>query len=432
MPSLGDPLQLRCGLSLTNRIARAAMTEGLANARNDPTPRHDRLYGTAAAGGPGLMLTGNVMIDRRHLERARNVVVDAATDEAALRRWAAACAEVPTLVQLSHPGRQVTRTVNPHPVSPSGGPAVDLAGLFAAPRALGTAEIEEIRARFVDAGVRVVAAGFAGVELHAAHGYLLSCFLDPAQNLREDEWGGDLRGRAKLLVEIVRDLRARLPAGAAIAVKLDSRHGDDGELARVGVLLEAAGADLLEVSGGSYESPAMIGLDAEGHELRPAHESPFWESADALARAVSLPVMLTGGFRTREAMESALQTGVAAMIGLGRPLAVDPPLAGRLARGEAQQAPRPAPRLKGPEQLIRMMAAAANSGWYRLGFERLSRGREPRMRTPALAAALDYTLRDGALAVLGQRSRMRLAEETGPPEGVAEEAGARRDGVASV
>lgn len=414
MPTLGDPLQLRCGLTAPNRIGRAAMTEGLANARNDPTPRHERLYAATAAGGPGLLLTGNVMVDRRHLERARNVVVDSATDREALRRWAAACSTAATLVQLSHPGRQVTRAVQPHPVSPSGGPAVELAGMFATPRALTPAEIEEVRDRFVDAGLRVLDAGFAGVELHAAHGYLLSSFLDPSQNLRTDEWGGSLEGRARLLLEIVRDLRAELPAHAAIAVKLDARHGDDEELAQLGGLLEGAGADLLEVSGGSYEAPAMIGLDGAGHELRSEHESPFWDSARALAAAVSLPVMLTGGFRTRAAMESALESGVAAMIGLGRPLAVDPGLARRLALGQADLAPRPAPRLQGPEPLIRMMAAAANSGWYRLALEGFGRGRGPQTRIPALAAALDYTLRDGLQAATSRRSRMALAARAVP------------------
>ena len=122
-PSLTDPLELPCGLVLPNRLARAAMTESIADRRNDPTDRHDRLYRAEAAGGAGVVLTGNVMVDRRHLERARNVVADAATDDRALRRWAEATAGVPTLVQLSHPGRQVTRFVQPHPVAPSTSPS---------------------------------------------------------------------------------------------------------------------------------------------------------------------------------------------------------------------------------------------------------------------------------------------------------------------
>src|ERR1700712_2279663 len=133
---LTTPLTLPCGLTLPNRIVKAAMTEALADADNNPTPRLDRLYEQFAAGRPGMILTGNVMVDRRHLERARNVVVDGATDRAALRRYAAACEPVPTVVQISHPGRQTTRVVQPRPVGPSRAAAVGMAGLFAKPRGL--------------------------------------------------------------------------------------------------------------------------------------------------------------------------------------------------------------------------------------------------------------------------------------------------------
>ena len=178
-PALTDPLTLPSGLVLANRLGRAAMTEGLAGRRNDPNERHERLYAANARGGAGFVLTGNVMVDRRHLERAGNVVVDAATDEAALRRWAASASATPTLVQLSHPGRQTNKFVQSQPVAPSDGPAVDLAGLFNAPRALTAGEIDDVLDRFVGAAERVVAAGFPGVQIHAAHGYLISTLPEP-------------------------------------------------------------------------------------------------------------------------------------------------------------------------------------------------------------------------------------------------------------
>jgi 2,4-dienoyl-CoA reductase-like NADH-dependent reductase (Old Yellow Enzyme family) len=416
MPArLTDPLTLPCGLVLANRLGRAAMTEGLADARNDPTARHERLYAANARGGAGLVLTGNAMVDRRHLERARNVVVDAATNTAALRRWAAASSEAPTLVQLSHPGRQVNRYVNGRPVSPSGGPAVKLAGAFARPRALTLAEIAEVRARFVDAGARVVAAGFAGVELHAAHGYLISTFLDPAHNRRSDAYGGDLGGRARLLLEIVAGLRAALPAGAAVAVKLDARPGADAELAELGRLLQAAGVDLLEVSGGSYEAPAMFGLDARGEALAPEHESPFWNAAATLSAAVDVPVMLTGGFHTRAEVDAALAAGVCDLVGAGRPLAVRPALAGAFVRGETDVLDRPAPRLGGPAVLRQLMGAAAGAGWHRIQLARTGAGRGPLLGLPALVAALDYTSTDWTQALLARRGRMRLARATPAP-----------------
>src|SRR3954447_9663371 len=260
VPRLATPLTLRCGLTLPNRIVKAAMTEALADADNNPTSRLERLYARWAAGGPGMILTGNMMVDRRHLERARNVVVDSATEQAALSRYAAACAGAPTVVQLSHPGRQANRMVQSQPVAPSGGPAVGMAGLFARPRALTIAEIGELRRRFVTAGRLVVDAGFDGVQVHAAHGYLLSSFLSPEINQRQDAYGVDLFGRARLLLEIVGELRDALPAGAAIGVKLNSRDsgGHDqqavDDLVEVAGWLDAAGADFVEVSGGNYES----------------------------------------------------------------------------------------------------------------------------------------------------------------------------------
>jgi len=412
--TLTDPLVLPCGMRLENRLCRAAMTEGIAGPSNDPGERHARLYAANARGGAGLVLTGNAMVDRNHLERARNVVIDALTDERALRRWAESAAGAPTLVQLSHPGRQTNRFVQPHPVAPSDGPAVALAGLFGRPRALTVAEIEEIRDRFVDAGERVLAAGFAGVEVHAAHGYLLDSFLDQEHNRRVDAYGGPLENRARLLLEIVGGLRAALPGRAAIAVKLDSREGGDEELGQLARMLELAGVDLLEISGGNYESPAMLGFDAEGGELESEHESPFWASAAATAGATTVPVVLTGGFRTRAEVDRALASGVCAMVGVGRPLAVWPDLAGRFVRGEVDVLERPAPRLGGPAPLRKLLGAAAGSGWHRIQLARTADGRGPWLQLPALLAALDYTTVDSIQAVLGRRGRVRSAAQRPP------------------
>ena len=412
---LTDPLGLPCGLILANRLGHAAMTEGIADRRNDPTERHFRLYEANACGGAGLVLTGNAMIDRRHLERARNVVIDASTDEEGLRRWARSAADAPTLVQLSHPGRQVNRYVQPHPVAPSDGPAVNLAGAFARPRALTLPEIGDVRARFVDAAVRVVGAGFPGVQIHGAHGYLLSSFLDPEQNRRTDAYGGDLDGRARLLLEIVGDLRATLPAGSAVAVKLDARAGADADLADLVRLLEAGGIDLIEISGGNYERPEMAGYGADGEELRSEHESPFWNSAAAATDAVDVPVMLTGGFRTRAEVDRALASGVCDMVGVGRPLAVRPDLAGRFVEGMTEVLDRPGPRLGGPAALRQLLGAAAGTGWHRIQLSRTAEGRPPLLRFPGLLAAFDYTMVDWVQAALARRGRIRLAERTPAP-----------------
>jgi 2,4-dienoyl-CoA reductase-like NADH-dependent reductase (Old Yellow Enzyme family) len=408
-----DPLTLPCGLTLPNRLGRAAMTEGLSDSRNDPTGQHFRLFEANAAGGAGLILTGNAMVDRRHLERARNVVLDSATDRKAMESWTEA-AGPHALVQISHPGRQTSRFVQSHPVSPSGGPAVALAGMFAKPRALSEEEIIEIRARFITAGRIAVEAGFAGVEVHAAHGYLLSGFLDPERNLRLDAYGGDIEGRSRLLLEIVRGLRAALPGAAAIAVKLDARDGGERDLAWLGVRLGDEGADLLEISGGNYEEPAMLGLEADGSAIQSAHESPFWQGASALSGATDVPVMLTGGFRTRAGVDLALDSGVAAIVGVGRPLAVRPELAGEFLRGETDTLDRPAPRVGGPGLVRRLSGAAANSGWHRLQMKRTAEGSPADLDLSAWTAAGNYVAADAALAMWSRRSRLKLAAGVRP------------------
>src|SRR3954447_11477721 len=419
---LSDPLTLPCGLTLPNRVVKAAMTEALADTDNNPTPRLDRLYAQWAAGRPGLILTGNVMVDRRHLERARNVVVDSATDGDALRRYATATGDVPTVVQVSHPGRQTNRMVQTKPVGPSRAQAVGMAGLFGRPRALSLGEIAELRRRFVAASRRVVDAGFDGVQIHAAHGYLLSSFLSPELNTRQDAYGVDLFGRARLLLEIVGDLREQLPARAAIGVKLNSSDGGSAAstadreasvdaLVQVAGWLEKAGVDFLEVSGGSYESPALLGLDRPdpGADAPPEREVYFWDAAQKLSAAVDVPVLLTGGFRTRSAMEAALAAGVD-LIGIGRPLAVDPMLARRLVEGSVDEVERPAPRIGGPARLQKLLGGAANTGWHRFQMERHGDGRAPEHRLPAALAVADYVVRDAAQALLARRRRFATVE----------------------
>lgn len=226
--SLNEPLTLPSGLVLPNRIAKAAMTENLADADNQPTVRHERVYRRWAEGGSGLLITGNLMVDRRYLERSRNIVADRHLDIGRLRQVRTAAAGTPMLAQLNHPGRQANRFITSRPPAPSAGDAVAMLGLFGRPRALSADEIEAIVAGFGSAAALCEQAGLDGVQVHAAHGYLLAQFLSPQVNQRTDEWGGDVPGRARALVRAVRAARAATSPGFTVAVKLNSsdfRHG---------------------------------------------------------------------------------------------------------------------------------------------------------------------------------------------------------------
>ena len=181
-----ESLALPCGATLPNRFAKAAMTEGLASADGVPGIELETLYGIWSDGGSGMLLSGNIQIDRDHLERPGNVVIDCPPSlemHQALSRWATAATRNGNhfWAQISHAGRQTQKIINPNPKAPS---AVKLGlpgGQFGEPVALTIAEIEEIVRRFAVCAAAVKDAGFTGVQLHAAHGYLLSQFLSPAE-----------------------------------------------------------------------------------------------------------------------------------------------------------------------------------------------------------------------------------------------------------
>jgi 2,4-dienoyl-CoA reductase-like NADH-dependent reductase (Old Yellow Enzyme family) len=358
--TIADPLTLPCGVRLKNRLVKAAMTEGLADEQNRATARHETIYRRWAEGGAGLLITGNIQIDRRYLERPGNVAIDGPQDAEAMKRLEAfaksatkAGAEI--IVQLSHAGRQTPVYVNKTPVAPS---AVKLdlpGGQFGAPRAMESAEIVDAIQRFAHAASVVKAAGFSGVQIHAAHGYLISEFLNPKVNQRTDEWGGALDNRARFLLKTVAATRAKVGSGFPVAVKLNSSDFQKGgfsfeECLQVIDWLNEAGIDFLEISGGSYEQPRMMDLDGlepptdarpkeQLRESTRAREAYFIEFAEEAARVARMPLMVTGGFRSRAAMDEALNSGAADLIGMARPLCVDPDIPKKLIGGVIGAAP---------------------------------------------------------------------------------------------
>lgn len=339
MSSIDAPLRLPCGLTLANRLAKASMTEGLATPDGVVTPELTRLYDVWSGSGAGLLLTGNVQIDRDHLERPGNVVLDDRLDDAgrtALAGFATAATQHGTacFVQLSHAGRQTQKPVNPRPKAPSDRPLRLPGGRFGRPVPLSVEEIEDLIVRFATAAAECKDAGFTGVQIHAAHGYLLSQFLSPLANVRTDAWGGALENRARMLRSVVRAVRDRVGADYPVAVKLNSADFQRGGFAfeeslQVAQWLQDDGIDLLEISGGTYEQPRLLGLSglepvAEQSVARStrAREAYFVDFAQAIRAEVDVPLMVTGGLRRRDAMAEALSSGSADVVGLARPMCV--------------------------------------------------------------------------------------------------------------
>ncbi len=336
---LSQTLSLPCGVELPNRLAKAAMTEGLATPDGVPTPALERLYGLWSDGGAGMLLSGNIQIDADHLERPGNVVIDREPDETmrhALASWAQAATRNGNhfWAQISHAGRQTQKIVNPHPKAPSAVKVGLPGGQFGEPVALTVPEIEEIVRRFGVCAAAVKEAGFTGVQVHSAHGYLLSQFLSPRTNQRTDQYGGELANRARALLEIIAEVRKAVGPDFPVAVKLNSADFQKGGFAfedslQVAAWLEEASVDLIEISGGTYEQPKLMGLEGmEEEETQNVAQSTmmreayFVDFAIAMQEKVNIPLMVTGGFRQRAAMEQAVAEGGADLIGLGRPMCV--------------------------------------------------------------------------------------------------------------
>jgi 2,4-dienoyl-CoA reductase-like NADH-dependent reductase (Old Yellow Enzyme family) len=401
---LAQPLTLPCGTVLANRLVKAAMSEQLGTAAGAPTEGLARLYRRWAEGGAGVVVTGNVMIDPAHLGEPRNVVVADARDLDALRAWAAAgasCAQrtgSQLWMQLNHPGRQALRALVPHPVAPSAIP-IRLGGAFAMPRALTPPEIEGIVAAFATAAGVALEAGFAGVQLHGAHGYLISQFLSPLANRRDDAWGGDAARRMRFLLETVRAVRARVGPRFPISVKLNSADFQRGGMEMtdsmaVAAALAEAGIDLLEISGGTYEHPVMMEGSEPGAPMREstrAREAYFIEYARRVRGVTgALPLMVTGGFRTAAGMAAAVAEGAADLIGLARPLTLEPDLPRGILAGEVAKA-RITPKKIG----WRPLDGLAEIQWHEAQMHRMAAGLDPAPRLGVLRVMATSLARDG-------------------------------------
>lgn len=330
--NLFDPMLLPNGSTINNRIAKAAMEENMADADQAPSAELLRLYQAWADGGAGLIITGNVMVDGRAMTGPGGVVLQDEQQLDKFKRWAQVgrASGAQFWLQINHPGRQMQANLGQQTWAPSA-VAMDLGKLskhFSRPQAMTTEVIAEVIQRFARTARLGEQAGFTGVEIHAAHGYLLSQFLSPLSNQRTDAWGGSLENRARLLLDIVRAVRAVVSREFAVAVKLNSADFQRGgftadDAKQVVEWLNDLGVDLVELSGGSYEAPAMQGDARDGRTL--AREAYFVEFAHDIQTVARMPVMITGGIRRRPVAENVVQSGVD-MVGIGTALAIDPQL----------------------------------------------------------------------------------------------------------
>ncbi|HEU5128613.1 MAG TPA: NADH:flavin oxidoreductase/NADH oxidase family protein [Glycomyces sp.] len=396
MSTLDSPLTLRSGATFSNRIVKAAMEEQLAGAGRQPDERLVRLYRRWGAGGAGLLITGHVMVDRRAMAQPGDIVLDERSDLAPFRRWASAAGEAPVWMQINHPGRVVQRDTGSIALAPSA-VSIDigrLSRLYPTPVPMTAADLREVVDRFATTARLAEEAGFPGVEIHAAHGYLISQFLSPLVNRRDDEWGGSLRNRARLLLDVVDAVRERVSPGFGIAVKLNSadfqRGGFDIDDAGrvIGWLGDAV--DFVELSGGNLE--ALTAPDAAADERTLAREAYLIDLTDRLIDQTSVPLMLTGGVRRGAIAERVVDRGFA-LVGVATALAQRPEAPRRWLAGD--DAPVPPPRSMIRSKTVRAAAvqSAITGRLHDLGC-----GKDTPPRPPAVAFAVDRYRRSRHLA----------------------------------
>ena len=405
MTILKDKITLPCGAQIKNRICKAAMTERIAFADNYTNQRHLNLYKKWAEGDIGILLTGNVQVDKNHLEGPANVCIEEDTyaeQLPLLRKWAEEGTKDNThlWMQISHAGRQTPGEINSSPKAPSSVQLKIPGRNYGVPSALSTEEINEIIKKFTFVAKIARETGFTGIQIHSAHGYLLSEFLSPDINLREDEWGGTVENRSRIHVEIIKSIRREVGEDFPISVKMNSADFQKGGFSpddsiQVAKIIEAAGVDNIEISGGTYEQPRLLGLDnvsinPDRSEVRKestiAREAYFLEYAEKIKKNIQIPLMVTGGFRTREGMESAVKSGACEIVGVGRPLCANPFAIKEMFDGKIEQLPIYEKTLSlgpwifspsSPFRLIQALNAFGAQAWFYQQIKRMGDNKLP-------------------------------------------------------
>jgi len=330
-------------LTLPNRLVRSATAERLALPDGRPKPKLQAMYQELARGGVGLIITGHMYV--HPAGRCHPEMTGIHSDELvpSLRELTEAVHQEGgrIAVQINFGGMQCDPRAVPETIAPS---AVDAPFLKQPAREMAPDEIALMIDAYAQAARRAREAGFDAVQIHMAHGYLISQFLSPFVNRRTDEWGGDLQGRMRFLREVAGGVRAEVGQDYPVFVKLGMIDGVKGGLtieegAQVVAALEGMGLDAVEISGGiSGDRRGKHKLNVPKHIREETDEAFFRPLAQKARPATGLPIILVGGFRSRKVMEEVLAAGDADFISMSRPLICEPDLPNRLREGSQERA----------------------------------------------------------------------------------------------
>lgn len=371
-------LTLPNGVILPNRLVKAAMEENLSNENLEPDSALWNLYEAWGKGGVGTIITGNVMVDHRSMTGPGGVVLEAGSKLDGFKTWAnkAKSSGGKIIMQINHPGRQILAKLGGNVWAPSA-VAVNignLSKLLGKPKAMNESEILETIQRFALTAKLAEEVGFDGVQIHAAHGYLISQFLSPLVNKRTDVWGGSLENRAKFLIEVIQSVRKCVKPNFIVSVKINSSDFQKGgfqfeDATSVIKMIQKLGVDFIEISGGNYEAPAMQGIAKDGSTL--AREAYFLDFAREVTKVVSVPIMVTGGIVRKQIAESVLESGVS-LVGIATALALNPNLPMEWKENKESIFRLPIPNWKS-----KTLTGLATMAMVRYQLQRLAKGKMP-------------------------------------------------------
>jgi 2,4-dienoyl-CoA reductase-like NADH-dependent reductase (Old Yellow Enzyme family) len=376
------------------------MSENMGTKEHQSNDALNKLYERWAKGGAGLLITGNIMIDHTALGEPRNVLFEKGHSDENLKEWAKAGTQNNTHLwaQINHPGKQSPKFLSKTPVSPSAiGLKPPLSAMFNQPRALTEKEIYDLIERYAYAAKVSKDSNFTGVQIHGAHGYLVSQFLSPRHNQRTDQWGGTIENRMRFASYVYQAMRKEVGNQFPVSIKLNSADFQKGgftkeESMTVAQHLSEQGMDLIEISGGTYETPAMTGRQKEMKDSTKKREAYFLEYCEEVRKIVKTPLMLTGGFRTSKVMNEALASGACDMIGLARSIAVHPEFPNDLLGGKnVESSVKPLTTgLKFLDNIVPLEVV-----WYTEQLKMIGRGENTQPNMSALKAALNTILHIG-------------------------------------
>ena len=401
------PITLPNGTTIKNRFFKSAMSEGMGTREFQPKKNIATLYKRWAEGGTGLIITGNIMVDPKRTAEPGNIVFDKNSNMEILKNWANQGQQhgAKVMVQLNHPGKQAPKTVSKQTVAPSAVPLGNgLNKLFSTPRALTTSEVEELVQKFVTSAKVAKEAGFSGVQIHAAHGYLISQFLSPHDNRRTDKYGGSLENRMRFLKEIYLGMREELGKDFTIGIKINSTDfKEDGltEEDSLKTIIELAnlGLDFVEISGGTYERPAMMGATSKS-----TNQVFFAEYSKKLKQKIEIPVVVTGGIRSINAMNTLLNDNTTDFIGIARPLTIDPNIPNKIKQGTYTivETTRVS---TGVKKLDKIFGSLLGIVYYQVLMQNIAKGKEPKATKNAWPSLIQAVYNQGLAVLFPQRAK---------------------------